>query len=284
MFFLVFAAVLWGSSFPVITHALRDISPMLFLVLRFVTAFVILAPRFGSWRRLSKLFRLDLFLTAIPNALAFILQYKAQELTTASKTALFVNSSPVFVVIFAALVLSERFRPRQLAATIIAMVGVVVTSTRLDFSGFYIVNKGDVMSVAVGACWALFIIFSRRVVEKYGPLELSLGLYFWTALMAFPFVFLEPLRFSWSGVPAVLYLAAFTTITAYYFYLRGVRSVSSLTTSLIILIEVVVAFLISHVLLSESFSAVETVGVFMVMTGVVLVLERDQRAPGRHHE
>ena len=45
MRFLILAAIIWGSSFPVITYALRDISPFLFLFVRFLLAFIILFPR-----------------------------------------------------------------------------------------------------------------------------------------------------------------------------------------------------------------------------------------------
>jgi drug/metabolite transporter (DMT)-like permease len=76
MRYLILAAVIWGSSFPVITYALRDVSPYLFLVLRFVLAVVILAPRYRKLERLKLLFKPDLILLCIPNSLAFILQYQ----------------------------------------------------------------------------------------------------------------------------------------------------------------------------------------------------------------
>jgi len=274
LIYLVLAALLWGSSFPIITYALGDTSPMLLLVLRFALAFVILSLRYRSWHHYRTIFRRDVFLISIPNALSFILQFKAQELTTASKTALFVNSSPVFVVIMTGLLLKERISPRQLVATAVALAGVVVTSTRLDFSGFAAINVGDVLATAVGLCWAVFMVYSRGVVKKYGPYELSHALYFWTTLMVLPLVALEPTRISWSSTPAILYLAILTTVIAYYLYLKGVRSVTPLTTSLIILVEVVVAFLISHTFLGESFSPTESVGVAMVIVGIVTVLKR----------
>jgi drug/metabolite transporter (DMT)-like permease len=50
--------------------------------------------------------------------------------------------------------------------------------------------------------------------------------------------------------------------------------VSALSTSIIILVEIVVAFVISHVFLGESFTAVETVGALMVLAGVLMVLKK----------
>jgi len=276
MLFLALAAVIWGSSFPIITYALRDISPMLFVVLRFTVAFAVLAPSYRSWTEFRRIFNRDIILISIPNALSFILQFKAQELTTASKTALFLNSSPVFVIIFAAVFLKERFGRSQLGAAALAMTGVVVTSTSLDFSGFSDINLGDVLCLVVGLCWGLFIVFSRDVAKKYGPHELSRGLYFWAAVMTLPLIASEPLRFSPSSIPAILYLAFFATLLAYFLYLKGVQSVSPLATSTIILIEVVVAFLLAYFFLGESFSPVETVGVVMVLAGAMLVVRKPE--------
>ncbi|MEJ2719927.1 MAG: DMT family transporter [bacterium] len=274
MFYLILAAVIWGSSFPIITYALRDVSPILFFVLRVALAFLLLLPRYHKRDRLRTLFRPDLILVSIPNTLAFVLQYKAQELTTASKTALFINSSPVWVAIFSSLLLGHRFTVRQVAAMTVALAGVVVTSTQLDFASLSVINFGDVLCLGVGISWAFFIIYSRGLVEKYGAYNVSQALYFWAAVMTLPLLGFEDLRFAWSAVPSLLYLVVFTTILAFYLYLKGIQSVSPLSTSIIILVEIVVAFLISHFALGESFTAIETAGVVMVLIGVVMVLKK----------
>lgn len=272
MLYLAIAAILWGSSFPVITYALRDVSPMLFVLLRFVIAFLLLTIRFH--RGMRDIFRRDVFLLSIPNALSFILQYRAQELTTASKTALFVNSSPVFVALISLLLFRQNLARLQLVAAAVAMLGVVVTSTGLDFSGLAVINRGDVLAVIVGFAWAVFIVASGGAVKKYGAFRLSRGLYFWTIVLTLPFAYAEPTRFEWSGAPAVIYLAVFTTIVAYACFLRGSRSVTPLAISVVILIEVIVAFGISHFFLGESFTPIETIGVVLVIAGVAIVVRR----------
>jgi drug/metabolite transporter (DMT)-like permease len=280
MIYLVLAAITWGSSFPVITHALRDVSPFLFLCLRFALAFVCLLPRYATPGRAKTLFRKNLVLLSIPNSLGFILQYKAQELTTASKTALFINSSPLFVAILAALLLKDRLTPRQMIALVVALSGVVITSTRLDFSSFSSINIGDVLGLTAGISWAFVVVYSRSVVNRYGAYNVAQALCFWGAIAAAPLVAFENAHFAWRALPALVYLAVFTTVLAYYLYLRGVQRVSALSTSIIILVEVIVAFAISHAFLGESFSTVETVGVVLVMAGVIAVMAPGRRAAG----
>ena len=126
----------------------------------------------------------------------------------------------------------------------------------------------------VGICWAIFIVFSRPIVKKYGEFRLAHGIYLWTALLALPFLAFEEARLDSRALPAIFYLAAITTVVAYYFYLKGAQSVSPLSISIIILIEVIVAFVISHFALGESFSGVETVGVALVILGVLMVVKK----------
>jgi len=278
MIYLVLAAVLWGSSFPVISYALADISPYLFLVLRFSLAFLILASRWRSRRAIRTLFHRDLFLISMPNALSFLLQFKAQEMTTASKAALFVNSTPIWVVIISALFLRAGVARRQMFAMVVALAGVVIVSTRLDFSHFSAINLGDVMCMGTGLLWAVFIVCSVDIVRRYGPYDVAQSLYFWGAILGAPFIFFEPVRFAWAAAPSIVYLALVTTVVAYILYLKGVQSVSPVATSIIILIEVVVAFLIAHRFLGESYTRVEMTGVVLIMAGVVLVVG-PRRAP-----
>jgi drug/metabolite transporter (DMT)-like permease len=278
MLYLVLAALVWGSSFPVIQYTLRDVSPVLFLILRFAVAFVILLPRYWRAGRVKTLFGRDLVLIGLLNMIAFVCQYKAQELTTASKTALFINSNPVFVAVFSVFLVKERFTKQQLAALVLALSGVVITSTRLDFSGFAAVNTGDLFAILAGLLWAFFVIYSGGLAKKYGAFNMSQALCFWAALGATPLLVPEDVHFAWRAAPAVLYLAVFTTILAYFFFLKGVQSVSPLSTSIVILVEVVVAFLISHFFLGESFSGIETVGVVLVLAGVVMVVARRRGA------
>jgi drug/metabolite transporter (DMT)-like permease len=277
MIYLVLAAIVWGSSFPVITHALRDVSPILFLFLRFALAFLCLLPRYRSLERLKTLFKRDLVLISIPNSLGFILQYKAQELTTASKTALFINSSPLFVAVLSAVLLKDRLTARQLAALVVALAGVAVTTTRLEFSGLSAVNAGDVLGLLAGVSWAFVVVYSRPVAKKYGAYNVAQALCFWAALTAAPFIAFEEVRFAARAIPALLYLALLPTILAYYLYLKGVQRVSATSTSIVILVEVVVAFGIAHAFLGEYFTAVETVGIVLVITGVVAVMAKTQR-------
>ena len=181
----------------------------------------------------------------------------------------------MWVVVISWILFRTRFSGRHVVAMLLALSGVVVTSTRLNFTDIATVNTGDMLAIGVGICWGFFIVFSEKVVKRYGAFSLARGLIFWTTVLTVPFLATENVRFAWISVIPILYLSIFTTVLAYTFYLKGARSVSPLATSIIILVEVVVAFGIAHFFLGESFSAIETAGVLMVIGGVVMVLRKE---------
>ncbi|MFQ5584784.1 MAG: DMT family transporter [Calditrichia bacterium] len=277
MIYILLAAVLWGSSFPVISYALNDVSPLLFVFLRFVLAFLLFFPLIKNFRSLRTIFHLDMFLIAQLPALGYIFQFKAQELTTASKTALFVNTNPLFIALLAPLLLKTRIGGRQFLALIVALAGIIITTTNLNFSDFRSLNVGDFLSLMVSLVWSLFLMFSGKVVKKYGERNFNMALYFWIFFLTIPLLPFENIRFSMEAMPAIIYLSLFATIAAFYLYSRGIRTVSAFSTSILFLVEIIVASGISYFFLGERFTLLEIAGAVMILFGVVMVLWNEQK-------
>lgn len=274
MRYVLIAAIIWGSSFPVIKYALDGVSPLLFLSARFTLAFLIFVPFIRSKSGFAALFNKGLIFVGLFHAAGFVAQYFGQSLTTASKSALFVNASPLFVVLIQAVVLRKLPERQQFVALILALTGVFFVSVGLDFQSLSDVNPGDVLNLGSAFCWGMVVILSGRVVEQQGEVVFSAGLCLWTVLMTAPLLWLEPLRFDPIAVAPLIYLAVFPTVVAYFSYSRGIRTVSALATSIVFLVEVLVAGLISYVGLSESFTVAELMGFVLVMAGVWLTVRR----------
>jgi drug/metabolite transporter (DMT)-like permease len=276
MIYIFLAAIIWGCSFPVITYALGDISPILFVFLRFILSFVLLIPFLNSTKDIRSIFRMDIVLIALLPALAYILQFKAQELTSASKTSIFVNLTPVFIAILNPLLLKTSLSRYQIFALILAISGVIITSTNLEFSEITAVTIGDGLNLTVSLLWSFFIIYSKNIIEKYGELSFNLAIYFWISLTALVFLPMEEVRFSLHAIPSILFLAIFATIAAFFFYTKGIKSVSAFSTSIVFLGEIIVAGGISYFFLGERFTLIETIGTILIVCGVLTVV-RDER-------
>jgi len=276
MIYIIIAAIMWGCSFPVITYALRDISPILFVFLRFVMSFILLIPFSKSKKDLRSIFRLDILLIGLLPALAYVLQFKAQELTTASKTSIFVNLTPVFVAILNPFLVKTTLNRYQLFALILAISGVIITSTNLEFSEITDVTIGDGLNLGVSLLWSIFIIYSKTIIEKYGDLSFNLAIYFWISLTALIFLPLEEIRFSIHAIPSILFLTIFATIAAFFLYTKGIKTVSAFSTSIVFLGEIIVAGAISYFFLNERFTLIESIGTILIVCGVLTVARAER--------
>jgi len=69
----------------------------------------------------------------------------------------------------------------------------------------------------------------------------------------------------------VVFLAVFATVGAYYFFMKGLESVSPTISSIILPIEVVVAVTLSVIIFGDPFNFYSGTGAFLIIAGVVLV-------------
>ncbi len=274
MRYIVLATLFWATSFPVIDHGISYISPLLFGFLRFAVAslffalWLLLTGKSVDWRDI--LSHPILIYLALLNGAGYILQFQAQSLTTASKTALFINTSPIFVALIERFVYGRRLHPYKIIALILVFAGVFLISTNLNLKSIASINPGDLMNLGAAVIWALFVVGSRGAVERFGEETFNMALYLWAAALLLPFSFLQEIRFRPIGMIHVVHLALFCTIIAYMLYSKAVRIVSPTTVAITFTLEVVLATIISFLWLGERFTFVEGIGALFVLAGITM--------------
>jgi drug/metabolite transporter (DMT)-like permease len=142
---LSLAASIWGGMFVVSKYVLAFIPPITLVWLRYVIAFLVLYTflKLKRTKDSSKLniqtkdWRLLVWIGFVGYSLSISLQFIGTKLSDAHTAALITSSTPVFIVLFAKLILHEPFDVRKLISIFIATVRVVfikcVLNTR-DFS------------------------------------------------------------------------------------------------------------------------------------------------------
>ncbi|MEO8288253.1 MAG: DMT family transporter [Chloroflexota bacterium] len=163
------AALKWGLQFmePLAFNALR------FLLATLVPVGIVLARRegFGLHRGDGpKLLLLGLVGHGFYQAV-FIL---AVNLTLAGNVALILSINPAFVAVFSALFGFERIRAYAWSGVVLTLagVGLVVLGSGKPFE-FGSQLLGDVLMVVVTMTWALYTVFSQRLLRRYAPVQLN---------------------------------------------------------------------------------------------------------------
>ena len=180
---LLFSVVaVWGSTFVLVKDALRDISPLLFNLLRMALAFLCLAIVYRrQWSKISRAGWKSGALVGLILAIAYHLQTSGLKLTTPTKSAFITGLTLVLVPLLAAL---PGVRRRGTLAppwnvwlgVLLAFAGVVLmaapAAARSGAGGIFVlpdltsIGTGDLLTLGCAFAFACHIIVQDRVSDK----------------------------------------------------------------------------------------------------------------------
>ena len=281
---LVLNTVIWGSTFVLVKAALLDVTPLLFLALRFSLATVALLVMFRRAWSNPRAVRMAVrggVVTGVFLFSGYLLQTIGLRLTTAPKSAFITGLCTVMVPMLAALV--YRIRPRMLE-----VVGVLVATAGMGLltlqGATFSVSRGDLLTLFCAAGFAAHIVtlghysgevsFELLSVTQVGTAAvLSLSLFWWAET---PAVHWRPVV-----VYAILITGLLATALAFTIQAWSQQYTTSTRTALIYALEPVFAWVTSYWIMGEGLSARAAAGAALILSGVLLV-EMKPMNPGPH--
>jgi drug/metabolite transporter (DMT)-like permease len=69
----------------------------------------------------------------------------------------------------------------------------------------------------------------------------------------------------------ILYTAVFCWVLPYYLWMKGLEHLSPVTSSVVLLTEIIVAVAIATILLGEAFTAISGMGAILIVVAIILV-------------
>jgi drug/metabolite transporter (DMT)-like permease len=282
---VLLASVLWGTSFPGSKVTVNAVDPLFLTFARMaVGAFVGMTVLVATRRINLGLFRDPMvWLLGAVNAIGFDLQNEGILLTTASKTALVVNVNVVFIAILMVVFFHEAVRWQKVAGIALGVFGVIVLATRFDPSalggGAFL---GDVLVFVAGLVWAFYVIGAKKMVDRGADyVALTAGILATTAIVAaIPLFFVGwPLPANSTGWLGIAYLGLVPTFTPLMLYVASMRTISPTISALLILLEVVVAAILSFVFLRDPLDEYTLAGGALILFGAYVVTRGEQPIP-----
>ncbi len=276
--YTVLAGFLWGTSFPSIKIGLQHMTPFTFVFMRFLVASVTMFSVMLITKNTSFNFNKKrlIFLMGIINGVAYLLQYVGMVHTLAFASSLFVNLSVVWVALLSPLALKERLGRKKVVGVLLSLVGVVMMTTNLDFGSLGAVDViGNLLVIGAGILWAVFIIYNKPLVEKTTNLIQSM-----TWILLFTMIPLLPIAtfsmeniftLSWDAWLAIGYTAIVCWVLPYYFWLKGLKQISPVTSAIVLLTEIIVAVTISTIFLGEILTIISGIGAVTIILAILLV-------------
>ncbi len=280
----LFAAIaIWGGSFIATKIAVRDVSPVSVVWLRFLIGTIILGFFARSKNELkinSIKDGLELFwLGFLGITLHQWLQSSGLVTSDASTTAWLVSTTPIFMALLGWLLYREKLTTPVIIGILMASIGVMFVVTKGNFQSILQGSfgaPGDVLIILSAPNWALFSVLSRPALDKYSALKVTFYiLLFGWLLTTVQFVYAqgwtEFVNFSASGWTSILFLGIFCSALAYIFYNEGVKVFSSTQVGIFLYLEPVVATLVAAIMLSEAFGWASIIGAGFIILGVWIV-------------
>ena len=176
----LFAVIVWGASFVATKVALRYVSPITVVWLRFGMGVVILGAAVLARRQFALPTRKDLPYLALLGFLGITfhqwLQSTGLLTAQATTTAWIVATTPIFMALLGWIVLREKLASLQVLGIFLATLGVllvitkgnlaVLTSTFQNSAGNWW-TVGDFLVMISALNWAVFSTLSRRGLKQH---------------------------------------------------------------------------------------------------------------------
>jgi drug/metabolite transporter (DMT)-like permease len=277
------AVLVWGASFIATKVALREVSPITVIWLRFGMGVIILGLFVVGRRQFSLPKTKDLGYFTLLGFLgvAFHQWLQSNGLVTAqaSTTAWIVSTTPVFMALLGWLILKESLGWLRAGGIAVAALGVLIVVSNGDWSSIttgHFVTTGDLLIMISAPNWAVFSVLSRRGLQQNPPARMmfyvmSAGFLFLSLLfLAQPRVS-EIGRLQWDGWLAIGFLGVFCSGLAYVFWYDALQELPAGQVGVFLYLEPLVAVLVAAVILNEAILLPSLVGGFLILAGVWVV-------------
>jgi drug/metabolite transporter (DMT)-like permease len=264
---LFVAAVLWGSTFVLVKDALGDISPVLYLAIRFAIAAVLLLGLVRRWP--SRRMVVGGVATGLFVGVGMILQTVGLKYTTASNVGFLTSLYIPLVPFVAAIVYQARTGWREALAIVLATAGIGLMS--IDPATLSM-NYGDVLTVGAALMFAFQIVFVKRFSTEGEAIWMAWFQIAMTAVVsaaALPFeerMLVVTPRLVWALVITIFG----ATLAAYLLQSYGQRYTSANRAALIFATEPVFAGLTGYLYLGERMGARGWLGGALVLAAVLM--------------
>jgi len=286
VFWSFLSAFLWSTTFVCARYLLagRSVDPMTLSALRFVIGGGFLLTVGWFWRRrqitvirwpdFARCLLLALF--GIVGMSVFL--FFGQQYTGAINSSIIMQASPVFIALLGILI-GERLSWKGFIGILAGLLGTAMVMNILTLNGFQMTftqnSRGDLLVLTAAACWAVYSVFSKSLVNKLGGYASTTWVMVAGALELIVLRCVWPVPAIWPDHPqkwmAVIYLALFPTAIAFFAWYEAMRLIKLSLLNVMQYLTPVFTILLAWAFLSERITLWQLAGIGVVMLGIMLV-------------
>ena len=194
------STIIWGCQYSVSRFLFGTVDgaadPMCLATIRFFLGALALMPMLwfnNGWGNVRKALRNDfpqmLAVAFVVCILEGVLAFASLKFTTAARSSLLCNASPIFTVLFAALAARKWPTWGKNLGMVLGFAGLFFALTARA-SDLYAVNPqtlpGDLMAIGSGVAWAAYTVWGKGTSTRYGGVPCTVLIHIFGVLMMLP--------------------------------------------------------------------------------------------------
>lgn len=276
---LAAVAVLFSANYIIAKIGLRSIDAMAFSWLRVAGSAIVMSVIVLARARREPLTRAEkkhALLYAILgvgiNQLMFI---TGLSLTSASEAAILITMIPVFTLLTALVLRTERAGWINAAGMAVAAAGALLILLPNATGGGTNRVVGDIFILINCAAYGIYLVVSRPLFKKRSPIVVLQFLFTAGAVMMLPFCLPALVRMKWAAIPPTAWLALAgaiigPTVAGYLLSAWALARAESSVVAAYTYLQPFLASLLAMLFLGEQLQAIVLFAAILIITGVAL--------------
>jgi drug/metabolite transporter (DMT)-like permease len=277
-------SIIYGVSFTIAKDVMPGyVKPYGFILLRVVGATILFwaVSFFGPREKIQindfpRIIAAAFFGVAL-NMLTF---FKGLSFTSPISAAVIMVTTPIIVMILAAMIINEKIKARKIIGILLGLFGT-------GFLILYGKSIGNATNAAFGnllvfinaVSYAFYLIVVKKLMDKYNAFTFVKWIYTFGLLMVLPFGWNEYQEIQWKIIPAVIlweiaFVVVFTTFLTYLFNLVSMRELRPTTVAVFIYLQPLFATLFAIGLGKDELTPVKIISALLIFAGVYLVTQK----------
>lgn len=284
-FVLFFVTLIYAVTFTVAKDVMPSyLGSMAFVTIRIAGAlilFVCIAPFehkiLGKSGKLQKVSRSDLPKLALASLFGVAANmsffFKGLSLTTPINASVLMLNTPIFVIIIAFFLGAEKLSVKKIVGIITAALGAGLLMSVKDVQFSSQTLLGDFYVTINAIFYALYLVYVKRLLEKYTLITVSKWTFFWGLLMVLPFGIPELTQVEFTTLSSaivleIIFVVLFTTFLAYLLNAWAIHSGGAILVGTYIYLQPLLAGLIAVALGKDHLSTIKFISALLIFVGV----------------
>lgn len=187
--------------------------------------------------------------------------------------ALLLYTAPVFVMLLSLPLFGEPLTARKVAALAMTLAGLALVTGAFTGGGV-ISPRAVLLGLGSGLGYALYSVFGKFLVGRYGAATITTYTFVVAALFAVPLSGLAGSLgqlLAWRALLPAVGIALVCTVLPFLLYTRGLRGIEAGRAAVLATVEPIVAAVVGALCFHEAFTIEKVAGMALVLLAVVVL-------------